>query len=856
VKIKKRMYAAAVVVIGVIIIVIALVMSQRGMPTADLAAFGPNKTEQEQGAELVFLKDRSEGIPGMNLAAETDGLALYYNSETTEVAIRNKQSGQVWFTNPTDREQDKKALPFEKESLSSQFSIQFRDKLTKLVSYTNFAQSIDKEQFIAQSIKDGIRITYTLGDTSKGIDVLPKYISKTRFEERVLNNLDETTAKYVSVRYYPLKTNPDLYERLDATVSRELVLNKMVAAFEKAGYTEEDLVIDNEENGISGESLSKKPKFVIPVEYRLEGNQLLVSVPVDQIEEQPGFSIRSIELMKFFGAAGSDENGYMFVPDGTGSLIYLNNGKINDDSYGQAVYGPDQTESTRNRSQVSEYARMPVYGLKSGSEAWFAVIEAGDAIASINSDISGKLNSYNYVYSRFNVRGEDVLEMTAGGKSKEISLLSNDLYQGEIRIRYSFLSGENADYSGMALEYQRMLLERKALKPVVEAKLPFYLDILGTISKQKSFLGVPYDSILSMTSFEQAGQILQELQNNDVGNVRMRYLGWFNKGLDHKIPSHIKLDSELGGKKKLEQLAHQLTEAGGALYPDVAFQHVFGTSGFTPSSDAARFITREPAERSPYNRSFDRMNSDLGEYYLLSPAKLPYLVDSFSSKYDSYGLNSLSLRDLGNYLNSDYRNNKVINREKAKSIVDAQLGKLYGKIPDLMISGGNAYTWPYASHLINIPSSTSRFNIEDEEVPFYQMVIHGYIDYAGEPVNLGNEQNMRKQLLKSIELGASPHFLWSYEPSSAVKFTRYDTMYSSNYKDWYEQAVSMYEEADRVLSELRNVRMIGQDRLAEGVVQVKYENGTSVYVNYNEQAVTVNGVTVSAQNYTVDGDQG
>jgi hypothetical protein len=854
---KKRVYAAAgfitLVVMGIII---ALILSQRGMPSADLAVFGPGKAEQEKGAELAFLKDNSVVIPNMKLVAESGSLALYYNSETTEVAVRDKRSEQVWFTNPTGRQQDKKALPFEKENLSSQFTIQFRDELTKLTSYTNFAQSIDKDQFTAESIKDGLRITYTLGDMSKGIEVLPKYINKKRFEERVLNNLDEVTARYVTGRYYPLKTDPNVYERLDATVSRELVLNKMVAAFEKAGYTEEDLAIDNEENSVSGESLSRKPKFIIPLEYRLDDDQLLVTVPVGEIEEPAGFSIRTIELMKFFGAAGKDEKGYMLVPDGMGSLIYLNNGKIKDDSYAQVVYGPDQTESTRNRAQISEYARMPVYGLKSDIGAWFAVIEEGDAIASINADVSGKLNSYNYVYSRFAVRGEDTLEMTSGGKSKEVSIISDELYQGNIRIRYSFLSGMDADYAGMAAEYQRMFLDRKLLQPLQEAKLPFYVDMVGAISKQKSFLGFPYDSIISMTSFEQADNILEQLQNDGVSNVRMRYLGWFNQGIEHSVPSRIKLDSELGGNKELKQLTQRLADSGGALYPDVAFQHIFGKSGFTPSSDAARYITREAAQRSPYNRSLNRMNTDLGTYYLLSPAKLPYLVDRFIAGYDSYELNSLALRDLGDDLHSDYRNNRVINREKAKNIVDAQLGLLSDKIPDLMMSGGNAYSWPYANHLINVPTATSQFNLTDEEVPFYQMVIHGFIDYSGEPVNLDDEQNMRKQLLKSIELGAAPHFLWSYEPSSTVKFTRFDAMYSSNYQDWYEQAVAMYEEADSVLSGLRNVRMTDYILLAEGVVQVRYENGTSIYVNYNKQPVTVNGVMVSAQDYRVDGDKG
>ena len=40
----------------------------------------------------------------------------------------------------------------------------------------------------------------------------------------------------------------------------------------------------------------------------------------------------------------------------------------------------------------------------------------------------------------------------------------------------------------------------------------------------------------------------------------------------------------------------------------------------------------------------------------------------------------------------------------------------------------------------------------------------------------------------------------------------------------------------------------------ELVVEVRYEGGASVYVNYTDEPATVNGVTIEAQNFTVGGD--
>ena len=45
--------------------------------------------------------------------------------------------------------------------------------------------------------------------------------------------------------------------------------------------------------------------------------------------------------------------------------------------------------------------------------------------------------------------------------------------------------------------------------------------------------------------------------------------------------------------------------------------------------------------------------------------------------------------------------------------------------------------------------------------------------------------------------------------------------------------------------------MVEHKRHEGGVVEVRYENGTSILINYTDQAVDVNGVLVEPQNYAV-----
>lgn len=856
---KRRKLPAAVLACAAVLCIIAaavLYFSSRGAEAVEASAYMEVTAELEAGSELAALPDSSGGVPGMILAADDAELSLYYNAETTEIAVKDKRTGQIWYSNPEGRNEDTLASGFEKELLSSQLTVLFRDAVGTLESYTNFAQSISSKQFTAESLKNGLRITYTIGDTSAGIDALPQYISQARLEEKVLSKLDASTAKYVATRYYPKEGSPDIMERIDAQVSKPLVLKKMTGAFVLAGYSAEDLAQDNAENGIGGGSGSSKPNFVIPLEYRLEEGSLVVTVPVNQVKESGQYQIRSLELLNMFGAADRLTDGYMLVPDGSGSLIRLNNGKVKEEQYVQRVYGPDPNDNSYRRGQVSQNARMPVFGMKAGDGAWFAIIEKGDAIASIAADISGKKNSYNFIHSSYSLRGEDELELYTGATIQEIQLLSEEIYKGDIQVRYSFLSGDKASYSGMAELYRDKLVAEKALTPVAEEQsIPFYLDMLGAVDKQKSLLGVPYRSEISMTSFRQAALIAGQLKQDGIGRLLMRYTGWSGKGVNHSTPDKLKTESVLGSRSELTALRDQLTQAGGTLFPDVAFQQIYhNDSGFTPPSDAARFVTREEAQLYPYNRALNRMDMTLGGYYLLSPAKLPYYVNSFMDKYAGFGMQGVSLRDLGNVLSSDFRASRVIQRETAKAIVKEQLEKISQDVGQTMVSGGNAYAWPYADHLINVPVSSSGFALTDEDVPFYQMVVHGFISYTGAPVNLSDEQDMHTQLLSSIELGSAPYFSWSYEPSSKLKFTHFDSMYATSYQDWYKQAVSMYKEVNEVLAPVQHAQIVNHIRHQEGVVEVQYSNGISIYVNYTGKDVSVQGTAVGAGQYVIEGE--
>jgi len=121
--------------------------------------------------------------------------------------------------------------------------------------------------------------------------------------------------------------------------------------------------------------------------------------------------------------------------------------------------------------------------------------------------------------------------------------------------------------------------------------------------------------------------------------------------------------------------------------------------------------------------------------------------------------------------------------------------------------------------------------------------------YAGGAFN--RSDNMRKEILKSIEVGAYPHYQLFYREPSIIKGTDYKSLYSCYFQDWFEDAVSVYKELEAVLGRVVDQRIVDHKRLAEGVYQTTFENGISVIVNYGSDQVEFNGIQVDGFSYRV-----
>ena len=180
----------------------------------------------------------------------------------------------------------------------------------------------------------------------------------------------------------------------------------------------------------------------------------------------------------------------------------------------------------------------------------------------------------------------------------------------------------------------------------------------------------------------------------------------------------------------------------------------------------------------------------------------------------------------------------------------AEFKKIQSEGTPIMINMGNYYAVPYASMVTNMDLRGSEYTILDQCVPFYQLAVHGRVNYTGESINIGG--NQENELLYSAEYGAGLHFTFMKESSFATQKTLYTEYYGANYDSWKDKAIEMYTRYNSELGHTFNQEMVDHENITEDLSRTEYADGTNVYVNYGySDAQTPDGQTVPARDYLV-----
>ena len=701
----------------------------------------------------------SANLPNGNLALYTENakLALYYNDKTTEIAVQDKKSGDMWYSNPQNRNTDPYAKGINSMMLNSQLNVKYINASKQTSVVNNYVGSINRDGVTTEKITDGIKIIYN----------------------------------------FPRKSE----------------------------------------------------MFTIPIQYVLKDDHLEASVLFGEIKEEGANQIIEIAFLPCFGAGGEQDEGYIFVPDGSGAIINYNNGKQFLPQYAEEVYGRDPILSKTFDNFLGQDIRLPVYGMKTGDSACLGVIDQGAALAMINTQISGNTDSYNRVWPAFTYRIRDAAMLAEKDSSaKEVTLFSEGHADTErCQINFYFLGKDQANYSGMAVVYRSYLEKKYGFARQSDGKsYPFFATFFGGAKKKESVFGIPLSLYHEMTSYDAVAASVGKLLELGVESPVVAYKGWANGGLKSKVSDKVRFEGNLGGKKDFLALQSYLKEENIPFYPSADFINLYQNGRWTFSFfDAVKTVSRAPALQYSYLLSTQTKNPNLEPWYLLKLEKTTALVESYIKSAEKYDLNLLS-DSLGRIVYTQVNKHDMTDREDVAKLHQQLLASVEC---DLLLENPNAYALSAAKQIINLPSSDSGYDTVDYAVPFYQMVLHGYVDYALEPSN--TEGRGRDYFLKVLEYGAGLQYWFTEKGTDQLKDTEFNYLYATRFDDYAETAAAEYQELASVLGPLQDKEMTGHRWIKDTLAETSYSDGTRILVNYDEVALTVDGNTIPAKGWYV-----
>lgn len=586
---------------------------------------------------------------------------------------------------------------------------------------------------------------------------------------------------------------------------------------------------------------------VLPVEYTLEKDYLAVTIVREQIKISDECILMGINVLPSFGAGNSQDEGWLFVPDGSGAVVKFNNGIKTSNKYDKYVYCDELAVPKETSSVHEENILLPVFATSVGSDTLTGIITSGDAAASITYFNGNSDCAYNCISSTVNflnfAQRQNII------KNKTSSKISGADYNlDNYQVRYYMASGEKADIAGIASEYRDYLEKEKGFSSSA-AEPTFNLSLYGFIETRASFLGIPYTKHKVLTTVGQATSILDELSEKGVDSVTVKYIGWSNSGVDNKkIPSSAKVSGKIGSISDFQSLAQRIADSGGTLYPEVdLLRYTESGNGVLKTRDSIKTPFQVISAMNSYLPSNFEVNTKASSFCLLTPKKISKYSGNYLKSYRTLDLKAISLSTIGQLTYSDFSNKNSFNRAGLPDIYDEILSEYRKAGITTAFTNANAYTFAYADRVFEAPVQSSGFDSFDYDVPFYQMVLHGKVNMTSPAII--QSANPLSVYLKSVEYGMELLYNGIYADSSALTGTAFDYLYSSDYGLWIDDAAEKYAEYSPLQKLIYNSEIISNTKIAEGVKKTVYQNGVTVYVNYNDETVTAENIKIEPQSF-------
>lgn len=646
------------------------------------------------------------------------------------------------------------------------------------------------------------------------------------------------------------KNNPKVESPIFITYYNKTDYNDNTAIARTSAISRGKVSSEKIENGIAVTYYFKSEEVAVTVEYTLEDDHISISIDPKKIIEGENTVVEKVSIAPYFCALKNDaEDSYLFMPSGSGTLVYPNVTGEDPASVTEKIYGVDWADNSQRVDTLTQTVRLPVFGMKSGEKGIAAIVESGAESADITVTKNDKNVGFATVYTTFTVRGYTTIDVPRNFASamKYMKLYAERL-QNKMSISYYPLYGEDAGYMGIADTYRNYLENEEGLESRKDSKAPLNIKFVGGILTKANVLGISYRKMKTVTELEDVETLISQLSEKYSFSAGL--YGYGASGLDIGKPAgNLTVNSKLGGVKGLKNVIKTAEQSNAELYMNFDLvQFEKSGAGISDWFDTATTSNGRRAilyNRNPVTYLQDKTNKG---FYLLSREELMPLAERLYKKTKSWELGGVAFDTLSSMKYSDHSDVSYYSSgNMAKQV--KQIYKAYRKSNIAVYAdAANAYAAISADNISDVPIQSSKYNIYGTDIPFYQIVFGGYIPMQTSSVNLSADET--KTVLGAVEGGSGLTFTVGedfdntllssvqksfYGTDSQYVFKRIDEIMKSGFEDCYKQ-IGGNAITDHII-------------ITEKVRKTTFENGSAVYVNYGDNDYVDDSVTVKANGY-------
>lgn len=842
-----------------------------------IAVIGACVPVARDGGEILMFGHGYDADMPATLMLQNEHLRLYFETATAQIIVEELATGNVWRSTPDISEDDWRAsAAIAQFHMQSLFILTHEDRHGRSQPYDTYRHSVRTGRFEHEVLSDTkLELRFTVGDVPQTFHI-PNAIDGARLhyftDQMPRGDMILVFNSYRGFQYsrlrpadisngiledFPMLVPVDGEEErviyvLGDNISLQ-VQERLQAALAEVGYTIDDWYYDMAYFGNPVADVGAV--FNVTMQFELVGNEMVVTVPFDNMTYNPEFLPVRLTMLPYFGAGHASDDGYLFVPDGSGAILNFDSVRHNQGVYVSNIFGWDEAV-LREELIHDNRSPYPVFGIYKNGATFAAIIDEGAAYASIRAEVAGMDAPFARVRPEFRLMHGAHLDVA--GRSRDAILMHEHDLQRDERIVIRYVFTENPGYVGMAIAYREFLQARYPhLNRRVEQPVNAMVEVLGAALTNQHFLGVPVERPFPLTTYEQLADMMDTFNALGWQNLHIKMRGAHNETIDHSVPSGLNLISQLGNRRDFDNMLDTASTHGFEFYLEGDFVLMRNNSmfnGFSRTRDAARDVTRQRVEHHGFGHTwFGPMPewSVMADHVILArPEFTQDLVRNFMDEARGRGVNNIAFRTMGSALAGDFNEDAHVSREASMRMRQDLLLELMDDDTGIWLNYGFSYAVPFANVITGMPLSDQGFTIVDAAVPFYQIALHGIIPFAGRPVNL--IEDFSYHLLRTVESGSSLFFSFMHVPAADLNVSRYRRYFANEFDRWIDIADEFYQRHVRDFGHLYNQLIVDHQILGDGVTVTVYEDGTRVYVNMSlADVVTSTGVAVAAHRYEV-----